>query len=232
MRVEDEPKLTAFTMGPEGHAPLHNGHQGGARKLSRNPRSGTKMPDWIVEDPSVLLWICAVSAVAFFAIFLVRRTIRPLVGAGASLAIGGALLFADYLVVTDREAIAYALETLERAFESEDVPAIVQQLAPEFRANGLDRTGAEQMLRELFRLADIRRLRILIRQLDVSADRSTATVRIEAIADGRYAEGEFSLYRTSWMLTFVRRGDHNWLILRVAPIGDTRMPQTRAVRRR
>ncbi len=185
------------------------------------------MPRWLTEDPSTFVWMCAIAAALCFAIFLTRRARGPLIVGfvAAGLALGAVLI--DYLVITDREAIELTLGKLEAAFEEEDVDAVLALLADSFRVNGLDRAATERVLRELVRVTEIRRLRILVRQLDIAADHRTATVRIEAIADGTYSGNEFSLYRTSWLLTFVKQQGNRWLLLRANATGNTRIPRFR-----
>ncbi len=179
------------------------------------------MPSWLVGETSTTLWLLALAAACAVAWLVISRKPAALVVLAICglLALGVAV--ADYLVVTDQEAIVALLERTREAFLQEDLATIVEALGPEFAANRLGRAEVERALRELLRQVELVQLRFLVRQMDLPQQGNVATVTLDVVARGTYAGQDFGLYRARWRLRLRKLPDGRWLLSHAEQIQGT-----------
>ena len=187
------------------------------------------MPSWLVGDTSTTLWSLALVAAVLVAWLVIRRTraAAVLLAVCAVLALGVAL--ADYLVVTDREAIEQLLEQTRQAFLEEDIPAILDLLAPEFATQRFARARAEEVLRELARQIELSRLRFHIRQMDIPEDGNIATVTVDVVAQGTYGGQDFGVYLARWRIRLRKLPDGRWRLSHAEQIERRTVRQSASV---
>ena len=157
-----------------------------------------------VAENSLPIWVAG--AVAFtmaLVVFLQTRTNKALLGIGVVLAVTTALLAAEWLIETPREAVERTLYELAATVESNDVPGTLAFMVPG--------AAARQEVEELMPLVNIERARILgTPQIDVEPPDAVvrcrgliiATVKQTGMKGG--AEDEVTL-------SFVERGGR-WLL--------------------
>jgi ketosteroid isomerase-like protein len=172
------------------------------------------MPAWLVEDPSVPLWLCFFGALVSLVTFANRHTRGSLLCAASFVLTAIVLLAVDFLVLTDREAIQQALEDVRRAFLKKDVERVLSYLADEFRFQQFGRAETAKALHVLANSGELTRLRLVRCKVVVSPTARTAEATFDTIADGRFLQREYNLWRTSWRVQFRKSDGNRWLVVR------------------
>jgi hypothetical protein len=165
--------------------------------------------NWLAEN-ALPIWVGgAIALTMAFIVYLQTRTNRALVGVLVVVAVTSALLAAEWLMETPREAVERTLYELAAAVEANDVPRTLTFLASS--ADAEIRSDVETLMP----LVNIERARILgTPKIEVAngADPSSATAHMRGIIvavikrNGMKGGQEDQL-----TLTLVRSGDR-WLL--------------------
>ena len=178
--------------------------------------------NWIGEN-AVAIWVTgAVFLTLAVVIYSQLRTTAALVAILVVVLVTAALLVAEHLIITPREAVAQTLNELAAAIEADDVPAVLAFIAPGAKSV---RDDAESLMP----LVTVEKARIVSTpQIDVdeSAQPATATVRCQGLVDVTIKQnGMKGPYLDRVEIRFVRVGDR-WLIESYKPEKDWRRSAT------
>ena len=166
------------------------------------------MIDWLAENALPIWMGGAVVLTMALVVYLQTRTNKALVGIGAVAAIIAALLTAEWIMETPREAVERTLYELAATIEANDVPGTLAFLAP----------TAEEHIRHdvetLMPLVNIERARVIgTPQINVGdgTEPATATVQCRGIIVASIKQsGMKGGAEDELTIEFVRRGDR-WL---------------------
>jgi hypothetical protein len=165
--------------------------------------------NWLAENALPIWMGGAVALTLALVVYLQTRTNKALFGMGLVAAITGALLAAEWLLETPREAVERRLYELAAAVEANDVPATLAFLAPS--ADVRIREDVE----ELMPLVHVERARIIgTPQIDVpeGARPTTATVECRGIVIATVKQSGMKGGQDDRLtLHWVRDGDR-WLV--------------------
>jgi len=167
------------------------------------------MIHWLAENALPIWMGGAVALTAALVVYLQTRTNKALAGIGAVIAVTAALLVAEWIMETPREAVERTLYQLAATVEANDVPGTLAFLAP--TADSRIRQDVETLMP----LVDIERARVLgTPQIEVAEGNQpdTATVRcrgmiIATVRQNGMRGGQEDQLTMNW----VRRGDR-WLV--------------------
>ena len=131
---------------------------------------------------------------------------------------------ATFLWPTDRKKIGKVLDQLAAAAEKADTDAVMAVIAPEYRADGMDRKGLEQVVRGYFQVCGPTSVWFLKRGPIAIAGNLAATevvVFAQSAPDSPYPlRGQ-----SRWQLSFRKRGGRTprerratWLVTRIMPM--------------
>jgi hypothetical protein len=173
---------------------------------------------WFTETPWPPFFICSVIAAGLFAQWYVRRRPRQLYASGAFLALGGAVILVERLIVTESERVENNVYALARAFEAGDG----EQCAEFF-------SDHDSKDRDLVRGAAASvhvdgGIRITDLAVQMSSAESRATSTFRASANVTY-QGQHGHGYTRWELTWQREANQ-WKIIRIRRlhfVGDGEM---------
>jgi hypothetical protein len=162
---------------------------------------------WFTETPWPPFFICSVIAAACFAHWHVHRQPRQLYLAGAFLALGGAVILVERLIVTEKERVADQVFGLARAFEAGDAPRCVDF----FSMQDAEDRALVQTAAAAARIVGSIRITDMSVQMSSAESRATTTFRASATVNylGREQHGA-----TRWELTWQREGG-DWKIIRI-----------------
>jgi len=167
------------------------------------------MINWLAENALPIWMGGAVALTTALVVYLQTRTNKALLGMGGIVAVTAALLAAEWLMETPREAVERTLYQLAATVEANDVPGTLAFLAP--TADSRIRQDVETLMP----LVDIERARVIgTPQIDVAdgSQADTATVRcrgmiIATVRQSGMRGGQDDQLTIAW----VRRGDR-WLV--------------------
>ncbi len=173
---------------------------------------------WFTETPWPPFLICSVIAAACYARWYVHRNPRQLYLAGAFLALGGAVILVERLIVTERERVANQVYALARAFEASDAPRCLDFFSEQ---DPQDRALVQLAVSAAHIVGSIRITDMTV-QMTSAESRATTTFRASATVnyEGREQHGA-----TRWELTWQREGS-DWKIIRIRRlhfVGDGEM---------
>jgi hypothetical protein len=162
-----------------------------------------------LESPWPVL-VIGLAAEAILAVILVRTGRGVLLGAMAAVAVVvGIGLLLERLVVTDRKLVAHSIDAAAAALEANDLPRLLELLAPDAAET---RQAATQALQE----GEFIQVRIY--GLEVAVVRTTspptAKATFNVIATGKFRRGEFGqqTLRPFPMIVRLRWEAGRWLI--------------------
>jgi hypothetical protein len=172
--------------------------------------------NWVGEN-AVVIWVGgAVFVTLAFVVYSQLRTTTALLAILAVVLVTAALLVAEYLIVTPREAVAQTLNDLAAAIEADDLPAVLRFIAPDSKTV---RGDAESLMP----LVTVEKARIVSTpQIDVdeSTQPATATARCQGLVDVTIKQnGMKGPYLDRVEIHFIRDGDR-WLIKSYKPEKD------------
>jgi hypothetical protein len=136
------------------------------------------MINWLAENALPIWMGGAVALTMALVVYLQTRTNKALAGVGGVVAVTAALLAAEWLMETPREALERTLYQLAATVEANDVPGTLAFLAPTAD------TRIRQDVETLMPLVDIERARIIgTPQIDVAkgSQPDTATVQCRGV---------------------------------------------------
>ncbi len=167
------------------------------------------MMNWLAEN-ALPIWVGgAVALTMALVVYLQTRTNKALLAVGIVVGITAALLVAEWLLETPREAVERRLYALAAAVEANDVAATLTYLAP--TADPRLRSDVETLMP----LAKIERARIIgTPRIEVQAgpDAVTALAQCRGIIVATIKQsGMKGGQEDQLTLTWVRRGD-NWYL--------------------
>lgn len=165
--------------------------------------------NWLAEN-ALPIWVGgAVALTMAIIVYLQTRTNKALLGIGVVVAVTAALLAAEWLMETPREAIERTLYELAAAVEANDVPATLTFLASS--ADAEVRSDVETLMP----LVNIERARIIGTpkiEVDNVPDPSSATAQMRGIIVATIKRnGMKGGQEDELTLTLVRSGDR-WLV--------------------
>jgi hypothetical protein len=177
-----------------------------------------------LAENAAAIWIGGAVLVTLAVIVYVQvRSTAAFVGIFAAVLLTIALVVAERLIVTPREAVGQTLNDLAATIEADDLPGVLQFIAPtaaEVRADA----------EALMPLVVVDRARIISTPeivVDESTDPPTATVNCQGLVDVTVKQnGMQGPYMDRVEIQFVRSGDR-WLIESYTPSKDWHREATR-----
>jgi hypothetical protein len=163
----------------------------------------------LVENPLVITVVGGVLATLALVVFLARRSLASLLTLGGILVATLLLILVERLVLTDREQVETALESVLAAVEANDMPAAltwIDSAAVNVRAD-------VQALMPLVKVDKARTLGDIEVTVDDAADPPTAMSRFRAFLDGVHGSSgmRVAYFNQQVDVQWIKRGER-WLI--------------------
>ncbi|REJ67489.1 MAG: hypothetical protein DWQ31_11170 [Planctomycetota bacterium] len=172
--------------------------------------------NWLIEDPTALILLVVFVQLILLVVFFRTGRVVMLGWIGALLVLLGLVFLVDYLVVTDREAVALVLDEMVAAAEANDDARLLATISP--RADGLDEDARGLLARvEIDWLQIIVGPKVIVNELTSPA---SATAEFTIQGEGRLNAGAVGGMRgrhvQPFVIHFERDGDR-WLATRSEP---------------
>ena len=165
--------------------------------------------NWLAENALPIWAAGAVALTMALIVYLQTRTNQALLAVGAVVAIVAALLVAEHLLETPREAVERRLYELAATVEADDVPAALR-----FLASSAD-TQIRHDIETLMPLVNIERARIIGTpkiELEDADEPASATVTCRGIIIATVKQGGMKGgAEDELLMTWIRQGDR-WLV--------------------
>ena len=162
----------------------------------------------LIENPIAIAVVGALLATVALVIFLSRRTTRPLAALVGIISVTGLLLLVERWVVTDREAVEYALADMLAAIEANDLPAATAFVDP--AAPGI-KSDMEALIPQV-KVNNANAAAVAV-ETNSAANPPTATSRFQAYLHGTHgSSGQPLAYINQRVdIEWVKRGEQ-WLV--------------------
>jgi hypothetical protein len=162
----------------------------------------------LLENPIAIAVIGGLLTTVALVVFLARQTGRSLAALGGVIAVTALLLLVERWVVTDREAVEYALADMLAAIEANDVPAasaFVDSAAPGIKSD-------MEAIMPLVKVNNANAAAVVV-ETNPNASPPTATSRFQAYLHGTHgSSGQPLAYINQRVdIEWVKRGDR-WLV--------------------
>jgi hypothetical protein len=159
------------------------------------------MKYFLLENPYLLIPVCAVAAYVVLVIHLRRRTSRTRKALLVGLALCLGLPVLQWLVVTPRERIRLVCADMVRAVENNDPAGIEGHIAQSFRVRAIDREQFVAALRSTLKAYDVEGTGLKLDECKVADGRAEVRLRVTGriVADESYDLGP----GMPWTLQFV-----------------------------
>ena len=171
---------------------------------------------WLAENPVAIGCGGAVLATFAAVIYLQMRTRASLLAILAIVLLTVALLVAERLIVTPREAVAITLDQLTARIEANDLPGVLTFIAPAAK-------DVQKDARSLMPLVTVNRASIVSTpeiSVDMAENPPTAEVNCQGLVDVTVKQnGMKGPYLDRVKIHFIRSGDR-WLIESYMPAKD------------
>ncbi len=138
----------------------------------------------------------------------IQITRTHLVVLAALAAAAGVYFLVDWLVVTDKERVAGAVDGLGRAVETNDAGALAPLLDPSFRLRGMNAAEFAPWYAAVLDRLKVKRVSLYDCTVELDAkdpDAASATVRTTVVLERPAGE-----HRIDWQLEFRRRSPTEW----------------------
>lgn len=166
--------------------------------------------DWLFDDPTVVI-IVLVAVEALLGLFYVATLQKPFLWAIAGFGgLLGAVVLADFLVVTDREQVQETIRQGVQALRDNDLERVLSFLAPSAEKTRERAIWAMNLVR--FTGVNVSDVKI---RIDSSTNPPTAEVRFFAVFRyefrERTTEAIYEVYAAKFTVMFEKVGDR-WLL--------------------
>jgi hypothetical protein len=174
---------------------------------------------WLLEDPTPIYWMLGVLAVALvFATFITKRLIYA-GGVGVVLLLGGLAWLIDYLVVTDREAVAARCFELADAAEKGEVERLGEILSRDCSASipmaNIHVDSREELLAHARRhlpREGRREIKVWVVDITSSRDGRSHVCHCDIRVSGDFGPYVINLYLVKADFTFQKEPDGQWRV--------------------
>jgi ketosteroid isomerase-like protein len=154
-----------------------------------------------------LFVLCLILSAGLFGQWFLQRSRRQIVASVVFLAVGCAILLADWLIVTESKRVESGIYGLAKAFQAGDVDRCVTFFSPQDTAD-------RQLVSQAAGMVEIEGpIRISDLSIDMSSAESRAVATFRASATAKF-QGHSDRGHTRWELTWQREGK-DWKIIRV-----------------
>lgn len=167
----------------------------------------------LFEVPWIVYLLCGLGELVAVAVWQQTRARKPLVMMAVWPVVALAAFLVASLVETDYEKVQARWKAVGRAVEAQDTDALMDNVAPDFRAGGLDRERFRRFADTAFQFMSPDGLRTT----DLRFDNDIAPPEANGTIKAGYHDERFSVppAATTWELTFARQDDGRWLLSRV-----------------
>ena len=186
--------------------------------------------EFLSEDPTFLLSVLVMAAVASLIALRVTQQGRFLIGAGVCLALALVVFVGERAWVTQGERIAMVVEDLRRAIEASDVEGVTRHLTPDVEFVQEDRTVGSAATRALIRSnlenAGFNFVRVTGLRTAAFPRSRRGTAEFRVMAEGRskaaLGTGLIGTAGSEWSLGFQETSPDVWKVNRITPISIPR----------